>query len=559
MFTIKNTKYRNLEEQVAYLTEFHNVNQGLAEWGIKVVGKVPSEDYLPYWQDYTGEYGDAYAVGTEPPYNFYIWTRPVIEGGHNDWFNFGEIAIVGPAGPQGEKGADGAPGPSTKWETGPGSPIDTSGNLGDLFLNTANGDVYQLDNDFENKYWRKVANIRGPQGVQGPAGPQGPIGPVGPQGEKGEKGDVGGFINIWGTLANTDQLPTPSSIDNLTAAYLVEHIGGTDESNDHYDLYVQAGENSDTAVWVNAGPFNAGTLVTVNGSGQNVWDADTKLDKITATPIGNTAYLYAKKTDGSNGSITLDSYAGITPWAVPYRGAGGNIRIPNYVEGQGTNGGAFPAGELAVNKNYVDNAVSGKLDAVTTGATSSRLYAISQSGEQTTVILQSGETSAYAVARRVGYGHILLPDINQSYNMTESEKQKTAVRYDYVHSLIDEVKEQMNTKKVYTHNIDIATDAGEYITILMYSYSNTPFDAGLANNPASSTESGFALNCLVDQFEAIISMKIKGIMFFKNGVNTYEPADYYLYNIDSTAPVLIINTPYPINGTQLTTVTDTIS
>lgn len=94
MIKVGNTNYRNLEEQVQYLTNYHDVNQGLVQWGIRVVGQITSSSELP--QDYSGEYGDAIAVGTEAPFFFYIWTRASIEGEPAYWFPFGEISIAGP-------------------------------------------------------------------------------------------------------------------------------------------------------------------------------------------------------------------------------------------------------------------------------------------------------------------------------------------------------------------------------------------------------------------------------------------------------------------------------
>ena len=69
-------EYRNLEEQVLknksdieYLYDSQGV---LNEFGIKVIGVVSVVDLLP---QSAVDYGDAYAVGVEPPYELYIWTR----------------------------------------------------------------------------------------------------------------------------------------------------------------------------------------------------------------------------------------------------------------------------------------------------------------------------------------------------------------------------------------------------------------------------------------------------------------------------------------------------
>lgn len=79
MLTFGNKEYRNLQEQVLQNQkdiQFILQEQGaLNEFGIKVVGKVTSNDLLPNPATYKGDFGDAYAVGSESPYNLYIWTR----------------------------------------------------------------------------------------------------------------------------------------------------------------------------------------------------------------------------------------------------------------------------------------------------------------------------------------------------------------------------------------------------------------------------------------------------------------------------------------------------
>ena len=90
--------YRNLEGQVEYLTEYLQSNAVAAELGIKVVGEAENVSDIP-----AGEYsyGDAYMIGTEAPYEMYIWTRA--SGNHPEdfWFNVGHFPMPGP---QGEPG-----------------------------------------------------------------------------------------------------------------------------------------------------------------------------------------------------------------------------------------------------------------------------------------------------------------------------------------------------------------------------------------------------------------------------------------------------------------------
>ena len=123
-FVYDNKEYRNLQQQV-----FKNMNdisfilqeEGvLNEFGIKVVGQEANVVDMPTVDDYKEDnpewaYGDAYAIGTEAPYELYVLTRA--NGSHpNDyWFNIGEFPAPGPEGPegpQGEQGVQGQTGPS---------------------------------------------------------------------------------------------------------------------------------------------------------------------------------------------------------------------------------------------------------------------------------------------------------------------------------------------------------------------------------------------------------------------------------------------------------------
>jgi len=245
MITIDGVQFRNLEEQVKknmddikYILEEEGV---LNEFGIKVVGQLDSTSQLPDPDAYEGEYGDAYAVGTDYPYNLYIYTRA--SGSHpNDfWFDIGTFPLPGPVGPKGDRGPIGPTGiRGSTWKTGVGAPGVVGGELkNDMYLNVVTGDVYR----FTGTSWGFVDNLEGPTGPQGNQGPTGPRGPVGPQGPTGPAGPQGKAFVIADTVASTTQLPDPSTLaDNV--AYLV----GTEEAG--YDLYVQL---QDTGEWANAG------------------------------------------------------------------------------------------------------------------------------------------------------------------------------------------------------------------------------------------------------------------------------------------------------------------
>ena len=62
--------YRNLEEQVLQnqkdIQDFKDGNQTIAEFGITVKGILSQASLLP---EFGENYGDAYLIGTEPPYD----------------------------------------------------------------------------------------------------------------------------------------------------------------------------------------------------------------------------------------------------------------------------------------------------------------------------------------------------------------------------------------------------------------------------------------------------------------------------------------------------------
>lgn len=292
------------------LKDIQDLKQGtvvLDEFGIRVLGQIDDADELPIEAD---EFGDAYAVGTEPPYNIYIWTR---DGSDEEgyWFNIGLFPVPGPQGPAGEDGADGEQGP--RGERGP-------------------------------------QGVPGPQGIQGIQGIQGPQGEQGIQGPQGPQGEQGGLIEVVGIVASASDLPSPATLDKLDAAYLVGN------STDGYDLYIQIGATPATAVWADMGPFNEGTVVIVNGTPVATFNANTKVS-VQEGYVGNRVYAQASGT--GNGLIMYkvdapeaDTPAPVVNGAIAKRDVNGQIGVP-----------ATPtANQHATSKQYVDGRVSGVND-----------------------------------------------------------------------------------------------------------------------------------------------------------------------------------------------------
>lgn len=274
MITVNGKELRNLEEQVqANKNNIERIIEGeelLARLGIKVVGQVEAESELPNPVTYAGDFGDAFLVGLETPYDYYIFTRPFEGETDPQWFNLGPFPVAGPQGPQGiqgPKGADGVRG--SQWFSGTGQPTTTSGyNLGDYYINVGTGNIWHLHDVDGVAKWLLEGNIMGPTGAQGPQGLQGLQGEQGPQGIQGPSGPAGPVVDIIGELANVDQLPAPGDVAR-NAAYLVP-ISGVKH------VFIIIGEDDDLS-WYDAGIFSGGTIVKVSGTPVNEFNADTKL------------------------------------------------------------------------------------------------------------------------------------------------------------------------------------------------------------------------------------------------------------------------------------------
>lgn len=290
MLTVDNVQYRNLKEQVAknqedikYILEEEGV---LNEFGIKVIGQVETADDLPDASTYTGEYGDAYAVGTETPYDLYIYTREFSGTSGPHWFSIGQFPVQGPTGATGATGATGPQGQrGSMWFYGTAAPTASAGDyeVGDYYICTApvtgsliSGYVYY----FNGSSWTRTGSILGPQGPQGIQGIQGEQGEQGIQGLQGPQGEAGKPFTIIGELSSSSLLPTPTS-ENRHYAYLIQNATQADA----LDLWAILGETESEWTWSNIGAI---------------------------TGIGND--VSATATDGNLSTLTIDG----TSYNLPY-------------------------------------------------------------------------------------------------------------------------------------------------------------------------------------------------------------------------------------------------
>ena len=206
MLEYNGKEFRNLEDQVRYLTDAFHSGKLINELGIRVLGVFPTLDIAkdairpPY------EYGDAFEIGTQKPYNLYIYTRDI-----EDFFDFGPFPAPGPQGKTGP-----APSISINAEA-----TNTTGTP-EVEVTKTGTDEAPVFN-FRFRGLKGERGQTGMQGIQGPRGFQGPTGPIGPRGLTGPKGDVGPAFKLLGDLTSTSQLPIPptAELQAQGAAYTI--------------------------------------------------------------------------------------------------------------------------------------------------------------------------------------------------------------------------------------------------------------------------------------------------------------------------------------------------
>ena len=169
----------------------------------------------------------------------------------------GEQGIPGENGKDGTNGIDGVNGKDgengNKWYTGTeiygegevDFSIQGQVNIGDMYLNSENGNVYQCIKNNPTQSWEYIENIVGPQGIQGQQGPQGIQGIQGVQGIPGTDGTNGadGVDGKDGTVWYTGSAITGNSVNPTS------YLTGILNANIN-DLYLTNADNSVGNVYI---------------------------------------------------------------------------------------------------------------------------------------------------------------------------------------------------------------------------------------------------------------------------------------------------------------------
>lgn len=267
MIVYNNKEYRNLVEQVqknkADIEDWNSKEDTLANFGIRIIGKVASEDKLPKIIDSEGkqvyEYGDAFMVGSDEDadYEYFVCTRPTTEVSVAHWQDIGSLSIIGPQGAKGDEGVS----VSAAHVVGYGeSQVEQDG----LSMTKTTNITKLTKTDGSSTEFTIYAfgknGDKGDQGIQGEKGEKGDKGEKGEQGPQGEMGPTAPAYHIVGSVTSTAQLPDPTVLKDLSAAYIIETTLAK-------QLYIQMGTTIETAKWEYLGDLDI----------SNYWELSNKV------------------------------------------------------------------------------------------------------------------------------------------------------------------------------------------------------------------------------------------------------------------------------------------
>lgn len=364
----------NLQETVLYLLNkvdgLEEVGGVLNAFGLKVIDQIDSTADLPSVQSYIASqealgrdledlYGDAIAIGTQPPYQLVIFTRAFSGATEPEWFNIGEFPKAGPQGIQGIQGDRGEQGErGSMWTTLPQDPVNVSGfKANDAWFNSVTGDVFA----FNGNSWIRQGNVKGPQGVQGIQGKQGIQGVQGPIGLTGPQGPSGQSFKIAGELTDPNQLPVPTE-ENRSFAYLIGN------ETDGFEMWVVVGIS--VLNWRNVGRVEGvqgpqGPVGPKGDQGPKGADGEDGVG-INNVAAGNVTYgdaqtitpIVVSLSNGTNKSFNVVAQRGPQGLVGP-KGDKGDRGLTGAQGPKGDQGPQGPAGTVDYTQIYTKNQVDG--------------------------------------------------------------------------------------------------------------------------------------------------------------------------------------------------------
>ena len=338
--TIDNKTYRNLQEQVLYLTKVVSEGTDIVK---TIQGQVSGANDLPSPTSLAN--GTTYAVGTQAPFEYYV----TING---KWIDIGQYPYPGPAGEDGENGNSifisnqkGLTEHSTQIDsTTLYNPLNLPITAGTLIIGGDSTPMVfsvttKVGNTLTVAYRYILGGTPGPMGPQGPVGPKGDTGPIGPKGDQGIPGPAGpqgpkGNTGPTGPTGPQGPKGDPGSsaadpITNVdfphgttTVTYnttngmgmtgnfqFTRQSGNTETANGDINIPILAGDH----ININTKPNGTGVIIGTTGLATTSY-----VDNKVATKSKVTASATGTSTNTIN-YLTIDS----TQYKLPSGGGGG--------------------------------------------------------------------------------------------------------------------------------------------------------------------------------------------------------------------------------------------
>ena len=341
--TIDNKTYRNLQEQVLYLTKVVSEGTDIVK---TIQGQVSGANDLPSPTSLAN--GTTYAVGIQAPFEYYVTIN-------SKWVDIGQYPYPGPAGEDGENGNSifisnqkGLTEHSTQIDsTTLYNPLNLPITAGTLIIG---GDSTPMVFSVTTKVGTTLTvayryilggtpgpigpqgptgpkgntgltgptGPTGPQGIPGPTGPQGipgltgPIGPTGPTGPKGEPGSstADPITNVDFPHGTTTVTYNTTNGMGMTGNFqFTRQSGNTETANGDINIPILAGAN----ININAKPNGTGVVIGTTGLATTSY-----VDNKVATKSKVTASATGTSTNTIN-YLTIDS----TQYKLPSGGGGG--------------------------------------------------------------------------------------------------------------------------------------------------------------------------------------------------------------------------------------------
>lgn len=326
--------------------------------GMKVVGQANTPNDLPDPTEYLAveghDYGDTYAVGTidNPPYEYYVFTRPFGPYLTDHWFNIG--VFPSPSTVPGPKGDTG--------ETGPAP---------NLTIGTVTSTLSQPQVTIEGTSPNYTLNFKLQKGDKGDPGTNGRNGVDGKNGKDGTNAVI---YTVKGAVDTVSQLPVATSVSTDTA-YLVK------DGSLLYGIMVQNGTN----IWYNYGPTRVGPRGPAG--------------------VGTTDLTQVQFPEGEH-TITLDDTDGLSIVGTGKFSYGTNdtanpqmtVRVPIFA-GTGISISAKSDNTGVVITNSDHTALGKKLDKITTPTSYAQAYIKATGGSQSMMNISTNAIAGSLVTR----------------------------------------------------------------------------------------------------------------------------------------------------------------